>query len=191
MENKTIFCAFCGKPANEDQAFCMHCGKPLSKPVENTAPETPVAPETPTAPASPVAPATPVPGQFIAQQPVAAKPKKKGGKKVVAIIAAVLVFIIAFISVSCLEQDDVEGTYSGSYTYNGNSYSVGLVLGEDGKFAKATYKNGRYYKMETGYYEVKGGRVECHPTSSIGTTPYQYVFGKLENNGHYLTKKSD
>ena len=177
-EKPAGYCTKCGTPYKEGQSFCANCGAPLNASV----PAQPVA-------AAPSAPVTsPVPGQYIVQQPVAAKPKKKGKKKLIAVIASVLVFIIAFVSISCLEQDDVEGTYSGSYTYKGNSYTIGLVLGEDGKYAEVTYKNGRYYKMETGYYDVEGGTVNCHPSDSIGTTPYQYVFGQLENNNHYFSR---
>jgi len=107
------------------------------------------------------------------------------------LVAVALLLALCLSLVACsVSKEDVVGTWTGSWTYNGNSYVEAIVLSENGTYASAMYKNGSYYKTETGTYEISGRRVELHPNGEKGhTTPYEYKGGKLVNNDHEFTKK--
>lgn len=176
------YCTKCGTPYKEGQSFCANCGAPLNASV----PAQPVA-------AAPVNPATPpTPGQYIVQQPSSKPAKKKKSPVVKIVIAVVIAFLVGFIAVSGLEEDDVVGMWSGSYSYNGNSYSVAFELKENGRYSKATFKNGRMHDFEVGDWDVKGGSVYLYDDSSVtyhgSYMKYSYFFGQLGNNSHYFSR---
>ena len=113
-------------------------------------------------------------------------------KKITKILAVCMVVaLLSSILASCsVSPSKVAGTYSGTYTYNGSSYSVGIVLSEDGDYAKVTYKNGSMYSSETGKYEIKGKKVRLiNKGSGGGVTEYKFKSDTLINNGHKFTKK--
>lgn len=112
-------------------------------------------------------------------------------KKIVSIVALVVLFSLCLSLCACgIEKKDVVGTWGGSYTYEGNSFSVGLALTDGGDYAKVTYKNGSLKSEESGTYEIDGRKVKLHPDGNKNsTTEYKYKDGTLENNGHKLTKK--
>ena len=88
-------------------------------------------------------------------------------------VAVALLLALCLSLVACsVSKEDVVGTWTGSWTYNGNSYVEAIVLSENGT------------------YEISGRRVELHPNGEKGhTTPYEYKGGKLVNNDHEFTKK--
>ena len=108
--------------------------------------------------------------------------------------AAALVLLLALclsLAACTVAKEDVAGTWTGSWTYNGNSFVEAIVLTKEGKYASAVYKNGEHYKTESGTYEISGTEVLLHPNGDKGqATPYKYKSGKLVNNGHEFTKKS-
>lgn len=182
-EKPAGYCTKCGTPYKEGQLFCANCGTPLNASV----PAQPVA----AAPSAPVTP--PVPGQYIVQQPVAAKPKKKNkSTAIIAIIAAVVICFVSIISVFSVKEKDVVGTWAGTYTYNGNTFSVAFTLNDNGTYTKMTLKNGKINSFEKGDWEAKGFSVILYDSSAITyhgeSTKYSYIFGQLENNNHYFSR---
>ena len=106
------------------------------------------------------------------------------------LIAAVLICALCFVLDSCgIKEDEAVGTWSGTYEYNGNSFSVAFVLGADGEYAQVTYKNGSLSSTEDGTWEIDGGKVVLHEDGNTGTsTVYKYRDGALVNNDHKFYK---
>lgn len=108
-------------------------------------------------------------------------------KKVIALLLA-LALCVALCACG-ISKEDVVGGWAGSYTYNGDSFSVGLVLTEDGEYSKVIYKNGSPSSSESGTYEIDGDEVVLHENGKSGTsTRYEYDDGALVNNGHKLER---
>ena len=111
-------------------------------------------------------------------------------RKIRLFIAAILICAVCLSLCACgLKKSDAVGVWSGTYTYNGNQFSCGFVLDQDGSYAKITYKNGSLSSSETGTYEVKGGKVILHKDGKSGvSTEYKYKGGNLVNSGHKCCK---
>lgn len=111
-------------------------------------------------------------------------------KKLNSIAALVVLFSLCLSLCACgIEKKEVVGTWTGSYTYEGNSFTVVIVLTDGDTYAKATRKNGGTPKMESGTYELDGRTLVLHPNGDKSSaTEYKYKSGTLENNGHKLTK---
>ncbi|MBQ7309535.1 MAG: hypothetical protein IJW87_05090 [Clostridia bacterium] len=111
-------------------------------------------------------------------------------KKSVKLVSLCLVVTFMFVLLTaCVPtMDEVAGEYSGMYGYDGNTYSVGIVLGADGFYASATYKNGSLNSSKSGKYEIEGNKVKLYDSSTGAWTVYQYSDGTLTNNGHKFTK---
>ncbi len=108
------------------------------------------------------------------------------------VMALVLVAVIccAFLCACGISEEEAVGTWTGSYTYNGNDFSVAFVLSADGTYSEATIKNGSLNGTEKGTWEVDGGKVVLHPNGDTGhSVTYKYKDGALVNNGHEFTKK--
>ncbi len=91
--------------------------------------------------------------------------------------------------VSCgPSMEEVAGTYSGSYTYEGNKYYVVIILDDDGTYAKATTKNGILSSSDSGDYEIKGSTVRLYIDGKDHYLDYSYKDGILENGGYQFTK---
>ena len=107
-----------------------------------------------------------------------------------AILAATLLLSLL---VACSSKPaSVVGTYTGTYTYEGNQFEVTIVLGEDNQYTYVSYKNGQSNKTQSGEYDLKGSEVRCYDPSvpNHGShTAYKYSAGTLENNGHVFRKK--
>lgn len=111
-------------------------------------------------------------------------------KKFASVIALVVLLSLFLSLCACsIEKKDVVGSWGGTYTYEGNSFSVGIALGNDGNYAKVVYKNGSSNSSETGTYEIDGRSVILHPNGDKGhSIEYKFSGGSLENNGHKLSK---
>lgn len=112
-------------------------------------------------------------------------------KKTTAAISLILVVSLCFMLVACGPAvEDVVGTWSGTWEYNGKLIACAIVLNSDGSYAKATLRDDAEPSSESGTYEIKGGEVRLHPNGDMGqTTAYKYKNGTLVNNGHALYKK--
>lgn len=107
------------------------------------------------------------------------------------LVAFLLVCAVCFSLCACgISREDAIGTWSGTYVYNGSTFSCAFVLSADGTYAEATYKDGSLSSTESGTYEVKSNKVILHENGNMGTsTVYKYKGGKLVNNGHEFTKE--
>ena len=106
------------------------------------------------------------------------------------LITGLLICVICFSLCACgITEDEAIGTWSGSYVYNGNDYSLAFVLSADGNYVEVMYKNGSYYKTEEGTWEIKSGDVVLHENGDTGTsTIYKYKDEALVNNDHKFYK---
>ena len=107
------------------------------------------------------------------------------------LISIVLVCLLCLSLCACgISEDKAVGTWTGSYVYNGNSFSVAFILNADGNYSYASYKNGSFNKAESGTWEIKGGKVILHENGNVGiSTKYKYKGGALVNNDHQFYKK--
>lgn len=112
-------------------------------------------------------------------------------KKMRMIVAFALVLSMCLCLTACgVSKDDVVGTWTGTWTYNGNSFAKAFVLSETGTYASTTLKNGAQHKVEMGTYEINGNKVELHPENEMGTTVYKFKNGTLINNDHVFVKSA-
>lgn len=106
------------------------------------------------------------------------------------VTVAVLLAICLSLVACSLSRKDVVGTWTASWTYNGNSIQKTIVIREDGTYTSTIYRNSKHYETETGTYSIDGKELNLHPNGDKGqSTPYDYKNGKLDNNGHKFTKK--
>lgn len=114
-------------------------------------------------------------------------------KKAIKIISVCLVLILLVTTLlACSPSvEEVTGTYSGSYTYNGNKFYVVIMLYNDGTYARATAKNGNLSTSEAGDYEIKGSKIRLYDSNTAHGSwiDYNYSSGVLETNGHKFTKE--
>ena len=116
-------------------------------------------------------------------------------KKTIRTIALVLALTMLTVTLAAcgVTMDEAEGTYVGSYVYDGNDFTVAIVLTDDGTYAKVTMKNGEMSGAESGDYEIKGTKVRLYDDSAITyhgkCTEYKYKKGTLTNNGHTFSKE--
>lgn len=107
-------------------------------------------------------------------------------------LCLVLVMMMGILASCGLSKEDAVGTWTGTYTYNGNTFTVAIILNEDGTYAKATMKNGSLSSTETGDYEIKGNKVILYDDSAVVhhgvSTEYKYKNDQLVNNDHYYSK---
>lgn len=110
-------------------------------------------------------------------------------KRILALTLVSAMCCLLLCSCGGISEDDAVGTWSGSYVYNGNTFSVKFNLSADGKYAKVTTKNGSLDSAEDGTWEIKSGDVVLHKNGSNAfTSTYEYESGALVNNGHKFTK---
>ena len=113
-------------------------------------------------------------------------------KKASRLVALSLVFalLLGVLSACAPSMGEVAGTYSGSYTFNGNLFSKAFVLTTDGRFVEATVKNGQSEGVDQGTYEIKGNKLRLKEEGSSGYAEYTYRNGTIENNGHVFYKSN-
>lgn len=100
----------------------------------------------------------------------------------------VLVFTVFILTACTPTMDEVAGTYSGTYTYEGTTFSVTIVLSKDGSYSEITLKNGSYNSSQSGKYGIEGNKVKLYDSQTGAWIPYKYSNGTLTNNGHKFTK---
>ena len=106
------------------------------------------------------------------------------------LIAIVLVLSVCLSLCACgISRENAVGTWSGTYVYEGNTFSCTFVLYESGEYDEVTYKNGSFSSSENGTWEIDGGKVVLHEDGNMGvSTIYKYKSGALVNNNHRFTK---
>ncbi len=106
-------------------------------------------------------------------------------------LCLVIVLLIGILAACGISKDELVGSWTGTYTYNGNRFDVAIVFKSSGSYSKATMKNGTLSSTETGDWEIKGGKVILYSDAATYhgvSTTYNYKGGKLENNNHYFSK---
>ena len=119
-------------------------------------------------------------------------------KKMTRLVSVFLVVVVLALALaSCAPSvEDVVGTYSGSYVYNGNSYYVIITLNEDGNYLYVSSKNGQIDETKYDEYEIKGNKIRLYDSELSkyeyhgAYIEYKYSKGTLTNNGHKFTKGS-
>ena len=110
-------------------------------------------------------------------------------------VCLVVVMIISTLVACSPSVEEVVGTYSGSYTYNGNRFNVVIMLYDDGTYVKAIGKNGSVSSVESGDYEIRGNEIRLYDSDTVvehgSWTDYKYSKDTLENNGNKLTKENE
>ncbi len=106
------------------------------------------------------------------------------------LLATMLLGILCGCNVS---EDNVIGTWTGSYTFNGNSYTVCTIIDASGAYSKVTVKNGLSYTSETGDWEIKGSKIYLYDDSSAvhhgEATVYTYSNGQLDAGSCILDRE--
>ena len=105
-------------------------------------------------------------------------------------VALVLLCAVCLSLCACgISKKNAIGTWQSSYVYEGNTFNVTFVLDDDGDYNKVVVKNGAISKVESGTYEIKGGKVVLHADGDDNVaTKYTYKNGKLVNNNHEYVK---
>ena len=103
------------------------------------------------------------------------------------------ILLLGTFLVSCAPSvEDVEGTYIGTYEYNGNEYTVAIILFDDGTYASATSKNGAKPSTQSGDFEIKWNKIVLYDVGPDGAwAEYKYSKGVLTNNNHKFYKEED
>ena len=117
----------------------------------------------------------------------------KSKSKIIALCLAVSMMMTFFVACSPT-MEDVVGTYTGEYVFNGDTYSVVITLSEDGRYVKEKTRNKGDSTIEKGAFEIEEDKVLLHQdkmnTASGDTyTTYNYQKNILENNGHEFVKQ--
>lgn len=107
------------------------------------------------------------------------------------VLSALLVVCIACTILVSLTScgDDIVGTWYNERYYNGSDIKITLNLEDDGTYVKYTVHDNKQPEFERGTYEFDGNELVCYLNESTRKTRYNYVNGKLENNGYYFTKE--
>ena len=114
----------------------------------------------------------------------------KGEHPIKKALSLVLLLVLCLTLTSCkVSKEDLVGTWTGLWTYEGNSYVRTFVLEDDDTYSAILYKNGDLYEIESGVYEIDGKTVSLYETGEQGHTNYDYKGGKLVNNGHKFIKE--
>lgn len=102
-----------------------------------------------------------------------------------------VIALILSVFAACSSPDKkLEGTYTGSYTFDDNEFYVEITLKDDGTYTRVYEKNGAPHKSEDGDYELLNGTVRLYvaPDHSVWNT-YNFVDGHLETEDWVFTKK--
>ena len=74
--------------------------------------------------------------------------------------------MMTFFAACAPSAEELAGTYTGSYVYNGNDFTCAIVINENGTYGKATMKNGELSSSEAGDWEIKGNKVRLYTDDS-------------------------
>lgn len=107
-------------------------------------------------------------------------------------LCTVLVMLLSLLAGCSVSKDDLVGTWTGSWEYNGKKITSAIVFKADGTYGMSTLSGWDVSSSEAGEYEIKGNKVILYDSSSAvyhgNYMELTYRNGKLENNGHYYSK---
>ena len=111
---------------------------------------------------------------------------KKSSK--ISFLLAIL-FVISLFA-ACSSGNKLEGTYTGSYTYDDSEFYVEITLKEDGTYTRVYEKDGQPHETEDGDYALIEGKVYLYVTEDHSVwNKYDYKDGHLESDGRIFNKK--
>ncbi len=111
-------------------------------------------------------------------------------KSIKSILAAILIAAICLSLAACgLSEEDVVGTWSGSWRFNDNTLQAVFTLNPDGTYSRLTFKNGLFFSSDSGNFTIDGDTVILQATGAAEQTPYTYEDGMLMNSGIHFTKE--
>jgi len=113
---------------------------------------------------------------------------KTASKVSICLIMVLLLGVLA----ACSADNKLEGTYCGSYTYDGNEFYCEITLNEDGTYKTVYEKNGQPDETYEGDYETVDGKLRLYRSADHSTwNIYEFVDGHLEsdNGNRIFTKK--
>lgn len=95
--------------------------------------------------------------------------------------------------VACgVKQEDIIGTWTGSWEYNGHAIQATLVLREDNTFSQSSINDGETKDPETGTYKISGSKVVLKFDNEFdGTAEYKFHDGVLTNGNHDLARENN
>ena len=109
------------------------------------------------------------------------------------IIATIIFVSIAFMLCACNSnkgQQSIEGTWKGSWSYNGNYVETTVTFYSDGRYSKTGFINGRYNSGATGTWKMDGSIIRCYPDGTVGVSmDFEYNGKQLTNNDHIFEKE--
>jgi|GEM_PF-1217622 len=108
--------------------------------------------------------------------------------KFTAVFLALVTILMTLTSCAAPTTDEVAGIYKGSYDYNGNSFTVTIVITENNTYTKHVSKNGNTPTAEIGSYEIDGNKILCKKYGEDSVTVYKYSKNTLTNNKHKFKK---
>lgn len=104
-------------------------------------------------------------------------------------LSVILLVVLCLSLASCaVTKKDLVGTWTGSWTYEGNAIERTIVLEDDGTYRSTIYQNGSFAKAESGVYEIDGNSISLHETGEMGYSVFDYKGGKLVNGDHKFVK---
>jgi hypothetical protein len=114
-------------------------------------------------------------------------------KRCKALVAFILLACVCFGLCACgFSEENIVGSWKCSYVYGTkkDKFDVTFTLSDDGNYTKTIIKNGEESDTEQGTYEIVNSKVLLYKDGDrFGTvTTYEYLYGRLENNGHIFKK---
>ena len=103
-------------------------------------------------------------------------------------LSLVLALVCLLTVLASCSDSKLEGTYSGTYNYEGKEISVVITLGEDGTYTRESTIDGEKQPASSGDYELKDGKVFLYSADHRSGVTYQYVDGALKNDFGTFTK---
>ena len=100
-------------------------------------------------------------------------------KKLISIL--LLISVLTLCLASCdVSKKDIVGTWRGEWEHNGNEFVATLQINYNGTFSTTTYKNGEFYYLHTGEYEIDGMDISCYYEERRAHA-YTYSNGIIKN----------
>ncbi|MBQ3428500.1 MAG: hypothetical protein IJH28_01850 [Mogibacterium sp.] len=109
-------------------------------------------------------------------------------KKAVSILLITFIMIGTFSSCKSYTAEDMEGTWYGSWEYEGKQIEAYIEFYGDKDYIEVISNNG-VQKTYIGTYTINGHKLVLEPSGENYTTEYKIKNGSLENEGHKISKQ--
>lgn len=125
------------------------------------------------------------------EAPLKTKPgNHKGIIVLCAIISVVFISVIVVVIGFLPTKHRVDGVWTYSHTYEGDSYTDILTLDEDSmRYECVTYKNGNIHSVDSGNWRIKSFEIQLEDADSYFSfsknTIYRYMFGHVKGYDYF------